>query len=266
MQLKGPPPRSARAHAPVRCNPCACQVLLTQAKLCSPGARSSSSSSSSSKVSAGSSKQQLDPTSLYLHALAYFHLWLARGQAGLLQPHTCIPAHLDACVQMLHSAACRAAQLTAAGFDMSSFEATCAGIRRQLDAAAAARALGIAQQLELPCCEADSSCSVGGSSGSMLEKEQGRYRLPRGTIPSALQPDAGEGGLIAARQRAQASLGSLPLLPEDSPPSAILVWLQDPLLATAQSEVLLQLRLHSVERELFRRCGSVDSRGRCSGL
>jgi len=190
-------------------------------------------------------------------------------------------------MQMLHSAAQKAAQLAADGHDMSSFEATCASIRRRLDETAAARALGIAQQLELPCREAGSSAGSSGSGGSSssksgrsrsskssggsggmstLEEEQGRCRLPRGIIPSALQPDAGEGGLSAARQRAAASLGLLPLLPEGSAPSVILAWLKDPLLAAAESEVSLQLRLHSVERELFCRCVCVGSRSLACGI
>ncbi len=214
----------------------------------------------------GSSKEQLDPNSLFLHALAYFDLWLARGQAGLLQPRTCIPAHLDACMQMLHSAAQKAAQLAADGHDMSSFEATCASIRRHLDETAAARTLGIAQQLELPCREAGSSRSSSSGGMSALEEEQGRCRLPCGIIPSALQPDAGEGELSAARHQAAASLGSLPLLPEGSAPSVILAWLKDPLLAAAESEVSLQLRLHSVERELFCRCVCVGSRSLTCGI
>ncbi|KAF5835474.1 hypothetical protein DUNSADRAFT_7314 [Dunaliella salina] len=271
----------------------ALKVLLLQANLCGYSSSSlfhsssSSSSSSSSNLSLSSSihqaAQQLDPTSLYQHALAFFDLWLLEGRSELLQPRSCSPAALDICMQMLQSAAHKAAQLAEAGFTMQSIEEVCVQVRQHLDSVAAARAQTIAQQFELPSCGSSSSSSNGSNSSSSsssssnssntintknattskfsspsapshsLADEQVHYQLPRGTLPPANPPYAQEGGLGAARARAKANLGSLPLLPLRSSPLRILEWLQMPIFVQGSGELSMLLRLQSIERELFSR-------------
>ncbi|KAG2494611.1 hypothetical protein HYH03_007376 [Edaphochlamys debaryana] len=198
------------------------QVLLT----CAPGCAPTSA-----------------PALLFRWALAHLELWLLRGQLRRLTPDTAGPTAVTNAMHMLECAAAKAAALADEGHDVSVFEAACASARACIEEAVAQRALRQAQGVELP---------DEGSPGLT-----GEASLPGGTLPERLEPRTEEGGLEAARRRAAANLGSVPLLPPGSAFSEVLDLLRTQRQWTSPADdVQYQLVLRSVERELFSRAAT----------
>ena len=221
------------------------QAVLLRANLCTSSTSTSTRTSTSTSDSSSSIQQQpaqLTPSDIYKLAIAHFELWLLTGQMQLVQPETCVPVIVDACMMMLESVCCRGAQLAEAGHPMTAYLATCSAVRESLSRVALARAQSISQQFQLP-------------SADSLSDELGSYSMPRGSLPAEVEPDAEEGGMQAARLRAAVNLGALPQLPPYSPIQCMLEWLQ--LLVPSQAgrhrNVAVVLGLHTVERELFGR-------------
>ncbi|KAG2494612.1 hypothetical protein HYH03_007377 [Edaphochlamys debaryana] len=183
------------------------------------------------------------PALLFRWALAHLELWLLQGQLRRLTPDTAGPTAVTNAMHMLECAAAKAAALADEGHDVSAFEAACASARACIEEAVAQKALRQAQGVELP---------DEGSPGLT-----GEASLPGGTLPERLEPRADEGGLDAARRRAAANLGSVPLLPPGSAFSEVLDLLRTQRQWTSPADdVQYQLVLRSIERELFSRAAT----------
>lgn len=143
------------------------------------------------------------PDLLFQEAMAHFELWLLAPRVQLLRsdPESrSTPEALSACMQMLCSAAVKAASLSDDGYDMAVFESTCGAIEQLLQDLAARRAQAEDKAFEL-------------NPSILASTAAGYYHLPEGVLPAALQIQAEGSGLDASRRRAAVNLGSRPLLP-----------------------------------------------------
>lgn len=196
-------------------------------------------------------------------ALAYFHLWLLQRQAALLTPAGATAAVRDGVMLMLEVAASQAAALAEGGCDMAAFEVACFTARRQLEAAVAERERQAAAAAMLPPLSAvQAVCSPGS------------YCCPRGMVPAPVEVRQERDGLGAARERAFANLGSLPLVQRSQDSAA---WMKDLVAAlqlaqarapAAGADVAAQHAVSMVEHELFGCAASADiitSRGAALG-
>lgn len=167
-----------------------------------------------------------------------FELWVMRQLLHQLTPAMAAPAAVDACMTMLLSVAAKAAQLAVAGVNMSAVEAACTAARQQVDDAVAVRQLQAAAEYQLP---ADATAAAG------------RWRLPQGMLPPELPASEQQQGLDAARTRAAANLGSLPLAQKEQSFRLLLDQLLKQLSACGSSatDVQKQHALRSTERVLF---------------
>lgn len=190
------------------------------------------------------------PAALSAVALAHMHLWLAQRQVDLASPAAATSTALNAAMQMLEAAAHAGAELAEGGCQLDGFEDACLAARRKLEAAAAARALQAAERASLPPMD-------DGSKGSPCGP--GSYRCPRGAVPSQRGPSEEAEGLEAAKRRAAANLGSLPV-PAETAEEDPVGWLDALHAALEQctkqagsSGMAAQQALSMVERELFSR-------------
>ncbi len=175
--------------------------------------------------------------------MAQFELWLLQRQLHQLTPATASQQVVTCFMDMLASAATKAAELALEGHDMSGFEAACQAARARLEAVAAQRALEQAreQTLVLPDSQA-----------RLLQE----FRAPEGVVPEQLRPQASQSGLDAARQRAARALGSLAIGPSMGTPLPEVLQQLKGLLSEAKAEVALQHALRSTERQLFARAAA----------
>eukprot|EP00198_Chlamydomonas_reinhardtii_P008814 XP_001698151.1 predicted protein [Chlamydomonas reinhardtii] len=189
--------------------------------------------------------QQL-PDLLFRRAMAHMDLWLLRRQVQCLSSPAAAatPIALTAAMHMLHATAAKAANLAAEGEDVSAFVSDCDKSRSEVEGVAAERACQAAEQHSLP--DAGSSDALG------------VMQLPAGVLPGLPPAQRTAGGLEAALQRAQANLGSVPLLE----PGASLVdmqgMLESALWSKPAGDATAQLVLRSVERELFTRAAALQ--------
>ncbi|KAG2441635.1 hypothetical protein HXX76_003254 [Chlamydomonas incerta] len=192
---------------------------------------------------------------LFRRAMAHMDLWLLRRQVQCLllgsSGAAATPVALTAAMHMLRATAAKAANLAAEGDDVSAFESACAAAREQLERAAAERAWQAAEQHCVP--EMGSPDALG------------EMRLPAGVLPGLPPAQRTAGALkAAAKERAQANLGSVPLLE----PGASFRDMQQLLLsahwAKPAGDAMAQLVLRSVERELFTRVTAVAGGGSSS--
>ena len=208
----------------------------------------------------------LDPEVLFHQAMAHMDLWLLQHQLQLITALTATPEAINCCMQMLESAAKKAAALALEGHDISGYEAACAAARVQIEAAAGGRALQVAEKYQLPPAEE----LLGGS------EQLGTWRLPKGIIPPAYKVHAEGEGLAAARRRAEKNLGSLRVMEEGRPLGEALQLLQQLLKqqglkasagAVAGGDVAVLLALRAVEQQLFSRAvaGFTQSGTRLNG-
>ena len=190
------------------------------------------------------------PAELCAPLLAHLHLRLRQRQVELLSPAAATSAALNAAMQMLQAAAHAGAELAEGGFQLDGFEGACLAARSKLEAAAAARALRAAEGATLPPLDGSSGCSP---------CCPGSYRCPRGVVPAQRSPSQEAEGLDAAKQRAAANLGSLPV-PAEAAGQGAAGWLAALHAALEKctkqaggSDMAAQHVLSMVERELFNR-------------
>lgn len=194
------------------------------------------------------------PAALSEVALAHLHLWLVQRQVELISPAAATSTALNAAMQMLEAAVRAAAELAEGGCQLDGFEDACLAARRKLEAAAAARALQAAERASLPALDGSKGSPCGPAS----------YRCPRGVVPPQRGPSEEAEGLEAAKLRAAANLGSLPVPAETAENDAV-GWLNALQAALQQctkqaggSDMAAQHALSMVERELFSRAADAD--------
>ncbi|KAG2455049.1 hypothetical protein HYH02_000874 [Chlamydomonas schloesseri] len=186
------------------------------------------------------------PALVFRRAMALFDLWLAHQQVERISRSSAAstPVMITAAVHMLQAAGAKAAGLAALGEDTAAHEAACTELLTTLGAAAARRALQAAEQHIVP--PATSHDALGSSS------------LPSGVLPEKPVAQRAAGGLEAAKQRAAANLGSMPLLPPGQSFEAMLRLLtQEPLWSAPAGDAAAQHVLRTLERELFTRVVSL---------
>ena len=195
---------------------------------------------------------EVDPEVLFQQAMAHMDLWLLQRQLELMTAVTATPEAINCCMQMLESAARKAAALALEGHDVSGYEAACASARAHIEAAAAERALQVALKYQLPPAE-----ELMGAS-----KHLGNWEVPKGVIPPPHEVNLEQEGLAAARKRAEKNLGSLKVMEGGKPLREALPMLLQLLQqrqqgvrgfagAVAGGDVAVLLALRAVEQQLF---------------
>ena len=184
---------------------------------------------------------QQQPDLLFRRAMAHMDLWLLRRQVQCLSSPAAAatPIALTAAMHMLHATAAKAANLAAEGEDVSAFVSACDMSRSEVERVAAERAWQAAEQQSLP--DVDSPDALG------------EMALPAGVLPGLPPAQRTAGGLEAALQRAQANLGSAPLLKPGAAFVDMQQMLESALWSKPAGDATAQLVLRSVERELFTR-------------
>ena len=182
------------------------------------------------------------PGLLWQCASAHLDLWLLRRQLQLFSTTSTTRTMLTVAMQMLASAACKAAALSDDGYSVVELEAGCREAEQYLRQAAGRRQEQTAAQLELP---PPGSCQTP------------PVQAPSGIVPAAVTACGADASLDAAQQRATHNLGSLPLLLADAPFERALELLKLPQWSqegsSASQDTALQYRLAGVEAMLFGR-------------
>ena len=194
------------------------------------------------------------PAKLCAAALAQLHLRLLQRQVELISPAAATSTALNAAMQMLQAAVQAGAELAEGGFQLDGFEEACLAARSKLEAAAAARALRAAEGATLPQTDGSGGSSCG----------PGSYNCPRGVVPVQRSPSQEAEGLDAAKRRADANLGSLPM-PAEAAGQGAAGWLAALHAALEKctkqaggSDMAAQHVLAMVERELFSRAANAS--------
>lgn len=196
-------------------------------------------------------QQQLPPFQALFHkVMALLDVWLLERQVQLLTPATLTPNTVTAAMLMLRSAAGRLGALADTEHDVGVWAARCEAARERIAAVQAAHEQAVGQSFQLPAGP----------------KAWPPVKLPGGTIPALGSQQQQQDGLAAARQRAAANLGSLPLLPPAATFTQALSLLQDPAVwgasqgrALPPRDVVLQHRLALVERLVFGRMHKIEA-------